>query len=326
MIAIGRFCILLGILCCLGSPGQAQTLSREEVSNAVVKISDLIRRNYVFEERGNRIAAHLTEEDKKGTFHAVKNWSEFATLCTRTLQTYSHDGHLYVRCDAKTVKELSTSSGPVVESGGEDAFFHSKEARERNFGFEEVKVLSGNIGYLKLSEINVSAKSLPTLFASVEFIARTKALILDLRNNGGGGSEIGAVLESMFLPKKATLLEFRTRTGLSTTAETVPWLTQKKYENPLFILINKGTASAAEAFTFALQANKRATVVGQRSSGAAHMNSWYVVNDSLYVSVSTGAPTLPGTERSWEGRGIQPDYSVAEGEEIKFVLRKISEK
>jgi C-terminal processing protease CtpA/Prc len=242
------------------------------------------------------------------------------------LQSYSHDGHLYVRYDTKTVKELLTSSDSAAESGGEDAFFHSKEARERNFGFEEVKVLSGNIGYIKLSEINISEKSLPTLFAAVEFVANTKALILDLRSNGGGGSEIGAVLESLFLPKNAKLLEFKTRTGPSTTATTVPWITQKKYEKPLYILISKGTASAAEAFTFALQAHKRAIVVGQRSSGAAHMNSWYVVNDCLYVSVSTGTPTLPGTERSWEGNGIQPDHSVEEGEEIGFILRKIGEK
>ena len=90
----------------------------------------------------------------------------------------------------------------------------------------------------------------------------------------------------------------------------------------MFIIINKNTSSAAEAFTFALQA-RRAEVVGQPSAGAAHMNSWYVVNDEIYVSVSTGAPTLPGTDTSWERRGVQPDHTVAEGDEIEFVMRKV---
>lgn len=89
------------------------------------------------------------------------------------------------------------------------------------------------------------------------------------------------------------------------------------------ILINKKTASAAEALAFALQANRRAVVVGRPSAGAAHMNSWYVVNDEVFVSVSTGAPTLPGTDRSWEGRGVQPDQTVAEGDEIEYVRRKV---
>jgi hypothetical protein len=291
-------------------------LRREKVEEAVMKISSLVKSNYVFEERGNRIANHLVQEHKEGKFSSVKSWAEFASLCTQLLQDYSNDGHLYVRYDAKTVKELLTATDQVAGPGMEDPFFHSHEARERNFGFKEVKVLEGNIGYVRLAEINISEKSLPTMFAAVEFVANTRALILDLRDNGGGGSEVGPVLESIFLPKNITLLEYKSRAGQVRAEKTVNWLTQEKYGNPLFIIINKNTASAAEALTFALQANKRAVVVGQPSAGAAHMNSWYVVNDDVFVSISTGAPTLPGTETSWEGKGIQPDYRVAGGDEI----------
>ena len=59
--------------------------------------------------------------------------------------------------------------------------------------------------------------------------------------------------------------------------------------------------------------------VGQRSAGAAFMNSWYPVNGQLYISVSTGAPTWPGTTENWEATGIQPDYEVAEGAELARV-------
>jgi hypothetical protein len=317
--------IILALLCCssLCSSGKRQGLRKEEIRAAVVKISDLIKSNYVFEERGNKIASHLTEEHRQGKFDSVKSWTEFASLCTKILHGGSNDGHLYVRHDAKTVKALSTAPEQEAASGAENPFFHSKEARERNFGFQEVKVLKGNIGYIKLTEINISEKSLPTMFAAVEFVANTKALVLDLRENGGGGSEVGPVLESIFLPKNVVLLEFKSRAGQVTTTKTVPWLTHKRYDKPLYIIINKKTASAAEALAFALQANKRATVVGQRSSGAANMNSWYVVNDAVFVSVSTGAPTLPGTETSWERSGIQPDYSVAEGNEIASILHKL---
>ena len=313
--------ILVIIFCFFCSVLQAQTLPKEEVDAAVVKISDLIKSNYVFEEQGNKIAAHF--EQKKLEFKSVKNWDEFATTCNEILQAYSKDGHLFVRHDAKVVKELLTATEHENDSAVDDPFFHSKEASERNFGFEEVRILKDNIGFIKLSEINVSEKSLPTLFAAMEFVSNTKALILDLRDNGGGGSEVGSVLESMFLPKNIDLLEFKSRTGEVTTEKTVPWLTQKKYSNPLFIIINKKTASAAEALAFALQANKRAIVVGSPSAGAAYMNSWYVVNEDIFVSISTGAPTLPGTDKSWEKNGIQPDNTVAEGDELKYILEKI---
>ena len=153
----------------------------------------------------------------------------------------------------------------------------------------------------------------------MNFIANTKALVIDLRDNGGGGSELGSVFQSFFLPKDIPLLEFKTRNGPITIDKTVLWLTEKKYDNPLFIIVNKGTASAAEAFAYSLQNKKRAKIIGQQSAGAANMNSWYVVNEQIYVSVSTAAPTLPGTEDSWEQKGIQPDHIVENGNEIEFI-------
>ena len=97
------------------------------------------------------------------------------------------------------------------------------------------------------------------------------------------------------------------------------WLTQEKYKQPLYILVNKKTASAAEAFAFTLQAQGRAVIIGQTSAGGAHMNTWYPVNDEIFVSVSTAAPVLPGTERSWEGKGVKPDHVVEEGKELDVV-------
>jgi C-terminal processing protease CtpA/Prc len=104
---------------------------------------------------------------------------------------------------------------------------------------------------------------------------------------------------------------------------TVLWLTEKKYDNPLYLIINKEAASAAKAFAYSLQNRKRAIIVGKPSAGAANMNSWYVVNDQIYVSVSTAAPTLPGTEESWEQKGIHPDQMVEDGIAIEYILRRL---
>lgn len=318
------FAAFVVICCAVNGSAQPETVRGREVAEAVAKIAELIRSNYVSEADGARIAAHLLREHRGGRFDTVKSWGEFAALCTKVLQAFSNDGHLYVGHDPKAVKDLLDTTNKAG-ADAESPFFYSDEARARNYGFDEIKVLKGNIGYIRLSEINISEKSLPTMFSAFEFVANTRALVLDLRNNGGGGSDIGPVLESFFLPKNIDLLEFRSRAGQTTVEKTVAWVTQRKYASPLFILVNKKTASAAEAVAFALQSKGRAVVVGQPSAGAAYMNTWYAVNDEVYVSVSTGAPTLPGTNKSWQGVGVKPDHVTVPGEELEFIVRKLAE-
>ena len=64
---------------------------------------------------------------------------------------------------------------------------------------------------------------------------------------------MGAVFESFFFTRETELLEFKSRNGTSELKKTEPWLLEKKYTKPLYILINGKTASAAEAITFALK-------------------------------------------------------------------------
>lgn len=304
---------------CFVAPAPAQTLTGRELAPVVSHMAALLEAHYVFPEQGRRIAASLRARHHRGAFRGVRTWQGFDSVATRVLRQISHDGHLYVRFDPATVRELRRApAGQAAESSSQDPFYYGAEAAQHNFGFAEVQVLAGNVGYVRLSEINLSERSLPVLHAAMTLVANTRALILDLRGNGGGGSAVGPVLESYFLPQETPLLEVHARAGRQ-LSQTVTWLTQPRYQQPLFILTNKKTFSAAEALAFALQAHKRAVVVGQASGGGAHMNSWYPLTEQLYLSVSTSAPTLPGSTATWEGRGVQPDHVVAEGQEIEFI-------
>ena len=318
-----RFCLSSILFICCFQYAFAQALQPREIDAAINSMAQSIDTAYVFPEKGQKIAQYLRSEYKRGSFSSAKTWKDLAEMLSKSLHEFSSDGHLYVRNDPKTVKDLQSppeiEPDPMSPKASYDPFFEGKDAIERNFGFREVKVLEGNIGYIRISEINISIKSLPVLFAAMRFVANSKALIIDLRNNGGGGSNVGSVLESFFLPAHTPLLDFKTRNGSSHAEKTVDWLMEPKYERPLFILVNQGTASAAEAFTFALQKHRRARVVGHKSAGGAFMNSWYPVNEQLFISVSTGAPTWPGTSESWEVSGIQPDYPVADGQELTTV-------
>jgi hypothetical protein len=306
-------------LCCFAFSTQAQVLPAREVSKAVDSAAALIRRHYVFPDKGAAIADHLQTQYKAGAFNRVSDWKAFDSLGTAILRSFSKDGHLYLRYHPEKVKKIRSQQ----QEHGVDDFFHSSKAREQNYGFREVKVLHGNTGYIKMEEINISDESLPVLQAAMTFVSHTSALIIDLRNNGGGGSEIKPMLESYFLPGNLPLLEFHSRsdsTSIDSSAVIAPALT---YRGALYVLINKGTASAAEAFAYVMQAQRRAKIIGQPSAGAANHNEFYAVNNDVFISISEAAPVLPGTHQSWEGTGVQPDNITLPGEELNEVLKII---
>lgn len=309
--------LIVFLLLSLPVQAQLRPVPKNEIAAAVNRIAVLIREHYVFEEKGQKIADHLLAQYRWGTLDKANNWQVFDSLVTAIIKKAGQDGHLYVRYDPQMVKTLQAPEDTVEEP--ENMWLHGQEARDKNFGFEEVKILKDNIGYMKVSEIRLSGEGLPVLYAAMQLVANTRALVIDLRDNGGGGSDVGAVFESFFLPPNKVLLEVKGRTSVLESVKTVGWLTRQKYKQPLYILVNKKTASAAEAFAFTLQAQGRAVVIGQPSAGGAHMNSWYPVNDEIYVSVSTAAPVLPGTDKTWEGKGVKPDHVVEEGKELEAV-------
>lgn len=296
----------------------AQPYNSNTRKAAVDSIAKFITNNYVFADKGKQIAEHLLQQEAKGVFNKLQNWKQFDSAATRILRAFSGDGHLYTGIDANIVKQLRRpqindphDNEPIVDD------------RESNYGFVEVRILPGNMGYIQLKKININRKSLPLLYAAMTFVSSTKALVLDLRNNGGGGSDTGAVVQSFFLRPDVPLLQFHQRSGEQVIERTVGWLREPVYTPPLYILVNGGTASAAEAIAFSLQHHQRAVIVGQKSAGAANMNTWYPVNDSLYVSVSTASPTIPGTRLTWEATGITPDIKTEPGKEMEAIANHI---
>lgn len=313
-------CLLL-CFAAQAQPRPPKAASEQEIADAVDTIAALLKENYVYKEKGARIAAHLKEQHRQNAFAGITDWRAFDSLATAILRGYSKDGHLYVRHDPEKVKNLRSRTDIKARKPGEDDFFSGKAAAEKNYGFRELRILEGNVGYIKLDEINISLRSRSLLYAVMQFVARTRALVIDLRNNGGGGSDIGPVFESFFLPANTPLLEFKSRDGKVVTDRTWNRLPQEKYDKPVYILVNKRTASAAEAFAYVMQAHKRATIIGQPSAGAANMNTFYPVNDEILVSVSTSAPALPGTEESWEQKGVQPHHVTAPEDELPMVKK-----
>ena len=213
-------------------------------------------------------------------------------MVTVELREFSKDAHLYVKNDRAVVKDLK---GATRKTDGQGHI--SSESPEPMCMIQESKVLEGNIGYLRVPVINIKKNNVDDLYDAMKKVQGTKALA-------------------------TPTFQFTSRDGNFTIDSTVSWLKEKKYENPVFILVNKKTASAAEAFAFVLQQKKRAKIVGENSAGATYINSWYAIDDENFVSVSTAIPSVPGTNNSWELTGVLPDIKVKKGDALETALRE----
>ncbi len=89
----------------------------------------------------------------------------------------------------------------------------------------------------------------------------------------------------------------------------------------VYVLINKGTVSAAEEFAYDLQALSRATLVGQNTAGAAHARDQFQIDEHYFINIPTLRTVNPKTGTNWEGQGVAPDVETMPGESFAIAYR-----
>jgi C-terminal processing protease CtpA/Prc len=149
--------------------------------------------------------------------------------------------------------------------------------------------------------------------AAMTLLAQSEALIIDLRQNGGGS---GVALMAAYLFDKGAQPLSGTYDRPSNKLEptvTPEWVPGRRFgsRKPLFILISKKTFSAAEAFAYDLQALKRATIVGETSGGGANPFEYRPVRSGFFLSLSEQLSVNPITGKNWQDIGVKPDVPVA---------------
>lgn len=302
---------------------QIEPMSDKERKEVIESVCNLLEKNYVFPEK---VAAMKRTIGKyaKGKGSAGENPSEFAQKLTAELQTVSHDLHLRVFFDPESVMQIRNRTN-VSETT-------SKASQERkkkgNFGFKEVRILPGNIGYLNLTSFDDPKFAGDTAVTAMEFLCNVDAFILDLRNNGGGTFWMQQLLASYFFDSKPVHLNdyFWRSSGLR-QVWTLPYVPGKRMPNvDLYILIGKGTVSAPEGFAYAMQNLKRATLVGSVTPGAALAGGTQVVGDRFTMWISLGRSISPVTKTDWEETGVIPDVAANDDHALTMAQRLALEK
>jgi hypothetical protein len=289
--------------------GPGEPVDAAARAKMVERVSAVLNETYVFPDVARKMEAALRQKLKAGAYDKLTHSAELADALTRDLQAVSKDKHLSI--------VYAPASPPGMDPNApRDAAAHEQRRRElasRNFGFEKVERLSGNVGYLDLRGFIGAELAGETAISAMNFLAHSDALIIDLRKNGGGDPSMIQLITSYFFEEPTHLNSFYIRKG-NTTQQfwTSSHVTGKRMTDvPVYVLTSPRTFSAAEEFSYNLKNLKRATLVGETTGGGAHpVESHFLADVRLLARVPFGRAVNPITGTNWEGTGVAPDIQV----------------
>ena len=188
---------------------------------------------------------------KNGEYDKLAASREFAQAVSVDLLEVSKDRHIGFAYNPDTAAGLrrlgSRSQDEVKKAREEERLEHERD----NFGFRKVERLAGNIGYLDFRFFGSADEAGPTMSAAMNFLAHCDAVIVDLRQNGGGDTTGIQLLCSYFFSEMKHLNDIRYRDETKDENYwTLPYVPGPKPVNAdLYILTSSRTFSGAEEFT-----------------------------------------------------------------------------
>jgi hypothetical protein len=303
LVALG-FALLAALAPAARAQGGPAPVGPEERHAVVAELAQLFNDHYVLPEVARTMGAALVAKEKAGAYDALTDPGAFAEAVTRDLKELGHDRHLRLF--------LKPPPDPAHPAGPPEPAAEREEARANNYGFREVRMLPGNIGYLRFDAFLPTPVAGRAAVAAMGFLSGADAIIFDLRNNGGGSPTMIQLLSSYLFDEPTHLNDIYSREGdRRDQFWTLPWIEgERRPDVPVYVLTSARTFSAAEEFTNNLKVLKRATIVGETTGGGANPGRTYDVGQRFETVVSTGRSINPTTGTNWEGTGVEPDVKV----------------
>jgi retinol-binding protein 3 len=304
-------------------------LNREEISITIDSINNKLQKNYVFPDVAQKMAQSLKKNLKEGKYHSLVNPADLARKLTNDLQSVSKDKHLMIVYDPAVInRELALTEEDRANEEADWVKELVKHLKRDNYGFREVKILEGNIGYLDLREFVDPRYGGETLTAVMQLLRNANAIIVDLRQNDGGSPWMVQLLASYFFSSEPVhLADYYNRPRNELTQSwTLPYVPgMRRPDVDLYILTSSKTFSAAEAFSYQLKHLKRATIVGETTAGGAHLTGSVIATGKFYIRIPQGRTTSPVTKADWEGTGVSPHIEISAEQALKTAHAKAIE-
>lgn len=169
----------------------------------------------------------------------------------------------------------------------------------------ESRMLTGDIGYIQVTAFEeVTLKQFQSALEELQQ-ADMKALIIDLRDNGGGLLDTAVKMLDIMLPE-----------GLVVYTEDKKGVAEEYYAEdadeitiPVAILVNGNSASASEVFSGAMQDEGKAKLIGTKTFGKGIVQTIFDLQDGSALKMTTSKYFTP-KGRNIHGSGLEPDIEV----------------
>ena len=285
-----------------------------ERRRVVRSAASLVRQYYAEREKAEKTADSLLEHEKNGDDDVLADGHAFAALLTGQMREVSYDRHLTLEYSEE---ELPPQPAAPDTEG---LTRHETSLTNQSCTFERVEILSGNIGYFKLNTFPSASLCGKAAESAMDSLNSARAMVFDLRENHGGDPAMVMLLAAYLFDHPEYMYNPRENTTKQSWTHS-PVRGNKLADKPVFILTSASTASAAEHFSYDLKMLKRATIVGERTTGAAHSGVWHRIDDHFGMGVPETKAINPFSMVDWAEVGVEPDAQVKSGEALKAALR-----
>lgn len=286
--------------------------------------------HYVMHERTPAIRARLAE--RRTAYMAVGEPEAFRQAINADLLAASGDKHLQVWVEQRSRDDVAADGPPPTMEQ------MSAQEAQQGFGVREARMLDGGVGYLDLAYFSGHPDAGAAIDAAMARLAGARALVIDLRRNGGGGEAALKRLMGHLAAEPMRLEDIRVRRCAPDPADPEGCLqddsrdVQERHADavaapafpaqPVYVLTSAASFSAAEAVAYALQASGRGTVVGEVTGGGANPSILMDLGPWYSVVMPIGEARHPLTGTNWDGVGVTPDVAVPADRALEEALSR----
>ncbi len=289
-------------------------VTKKELKSLIKNISDSLAYYYVSVKEGQQLGNALKSNMKHHNYDTITSPQALAEQLTKDLRKVNGDLHLFVNYTSNTNPDLQQQNSTT-----------------NNHGLERINFLKNDIAYLKIKHFSNATHANTTrqkIAAMMPLLGTSKALIIDVRDNNGGAPYVASYLISyLFEKKRVKLAELYTRfNDHSYSIYTEPFISGETYPNlPVYVLVNKNSASAAEELAFWLQNKNRAIIIGENTSGAGYGAMEHRLNDRFSISISSEVERDPDSKKGFQIVGVQPDILIDNENALSVALELAQE-
>ena len=284
-------------------------LNQKEIKLLIDSLSSALKRWYIYPDKAELISKTIKEKYKTGAYYKIQSRRELADILQTDIQKVHRDRHMRVMYSPGFEERLLTILPDSLQKKEMD--MELTDQRAHNFYFVKTEMLNVDIGYVRWDVfVGFTEEAKPIYDAAFRFVSNARAVIIDMRYNGGGSPEMVNALLNYFFDKKLPMnhiIDFKRDTVKHYTN---PSATAFKLNMPVYILTAKNTFSGAEDFTYALKYAKRAIIVGDTTGGGAHPTGRAPLGQGFVLNIPNARSYHEITGTNWEGTGVYPDVHV----------------